>query len=83
MACGLPVVASPVGVNTDIVETGVNGYLATSDEEWVSALELLLTQANLRQSMGNSGRAKVTSQYCIQKTGPKMAELLIQAAKGN
>jgi glycosyltransferase involved in cell wall biosynthesis len=83
MACGLPVVASPVGVNTVIVESGVNGYLATSEEEWVTTLELLLTHSNLRQSMGNSGRAKVAAQYCIQKTSPKMAELLTQAAKGN
>ncbi len=83
MACDLPVVASPVGVNTEIVKAGVNGYLATSDEEWVAALEMLLTQANLRQSMGKSGPAKVEAQYCIQKTGPKLAELLKQAAKGN
>jgi hypothetical protein len=72
-----------VGVNTVIVESGVNGYLATSEEEWVTTLELLLTHSNLRQSMGNSGRAKVAAQYCIQKTSPKMAELLTQAAKGN
>jgi glycosyltransferase involved in cell wall biosynthesis len=83
MACGLPVVASPVGVNADIVEVGLNGYLAITNEEWVSTLELLLTQANLRQSMGKSGRAKVEAQYCIQQTGPELAELLKQAAKVN
>lgn len=82
MACGLPVVASPVGVNTQIVEPGVNGFLATSDDEWVTALEQLLTQVQLRQRMGMAGRAKVEAQYCIQKTGPKMAELLKKAAKG-
>lgn len=82
MACGLPVVASPVGVNTQIVEPGVNGFLANSDDEWVSALEQLLTQAQLRQRMGIEGRANVEALYCIQKTGPKMAELLKKAAKG-
>jgi glycosyltransferase involved in cell wall biosynthesis len=81
MACGLPVVASPVGVNTDLVETGVNGYLASNYEEWLSALELLLSQAHLRQSMGSSGRTKVEAKYCIQRTGPRMAELLKTAAK--
>ncbi len=83
MACGLPVVASPVGINSEIVEVSVNGYLATSDGEWVSALELLLTQENLRQNMGKTGRAKVEAQYCIQQTGPRMVELLQQAAKVN
>ena len=82
MACGLPVVASPVGVNTQIVEPGVNGFLAKSDDDWVTALEQLLTQAQLRQCMGREGRIKVESEYCIQKTGPKMAELLKKAAKG-
>lgn len=82
MACGLPVVASPVGVNSQIVEHGVNGFLAISDDEWESALLQLLTQAQLRQRMGMAGRAKVEASYSIQKTGPKMAELLIKAAKG-
>jgi glycosyltransferase involved in cell wall biosynthesis len=82
MACGLPVVASPVGVNNQIVEHGVNGFLVRSDAEWVMALEQLFTQAHLRQRMGKAGRAKVEAQYCIQKTGPKMAELLKKAAKG-
>lgn len=82
MACGLPVVASPVGVNTQIVEPGVNGFLANSDDAWVSALESLLTQAPLRERMGLAGRAKVDAQYCIQTTGPQMAQLLQRAAKG-
>ena len=81
MACGLPVVASPVGVNNQIVEHGVNGFLARSDAEWEMALEQLFAHVQLRQRMGKAGRAKVEAQYCIQKTGPKMAELLKKAAK--
>jgi glycosyltransferase involved in cell wall biosynthesis len=81
MACGLPVVASPVGVNNQIVEHGVNGFLARSDAEWEIALEQLFAHVQLRQRMGKAGRAKVEAQYCIQKTGPKMAELLKKAAK--
>lgn len=82
MACGLPVVASSVGVNTEIVQPGGNGFWANSDEDWVLALEQLLTQAQLRQRMGRASRAKVEAQYCIQKTGPKMAALLKKAAMG-
>jgi len=52
MACGLPVVASPVGVNTEIVEQGSNGFLARVLAEWEQALRDLLSDQQLRNSMG-------------------------------
>ena len=76
MACGLPVVASPVGVNCQIVEHGVNGFLAESPAQWEQAMKTLLANPALRQRMGQAGRKKVEQQYCIQVTGPKMAALL-------
>lgn len=79
MACGLPVVASPVGVNRQIVEHGVNGFLAETLEQWEQALQTLLADANLRQRMGQAGRQKVEREYCIQVTGPKMAAMLLNA----
>lgn len=82
MACSLPVVASPIGVNTEIVQHGVNGYLANTTAEWVDALEALLTDSALRSRMGKAGRQAVEDKYCIQKTWPKMAELLKEAAQG-
>lgn len=82
MACGLPVVASPVGVNRQIVEHGVNGFLAETPEEWERALMTLLADAGLRQRMGQAGRQKVEAQYCVQVTGPKLAALLGAAASG-
>jgi glycosyltransferase involved in cell wall biosynthesis len=80
MACGLPVVASPVGVNSQIVEHGVNGFLADTPEQWEHALQTLLTDASLRQRMGQAGRAKVEREFCIQVTGPRLAALLVAAA---
>lgn len=80
MACGLPVVASPVGVNRQIVEHGVNGFLAETVEEWETVLNTLIADAALRQRMGQAGRAKVEQQYCIQVTGPKLVEQLKEAA---
>lgn len=80
MACGLPVVASPVGVNRQLVEHGVNGFLAETPEQWEQALQTLLADADLRQRMGQAGRLKVEQQYCIQVTGPKLAALLVAAA---
>jgi hypothetical protein len=81
MACGLPVVASPVGVNRQIVEHGVNGFLAETPEQWEQALRTLLANPELRQRMGQAGRQKFERQYCIQVTGPTLARLLIEAAK--
>lgn len=81
MACGLPVVASSVGVNRQIVEHGVNGFLAETPAQWAEALQTLLADTALRERMGQAGRRKVESQYCIQVTGPKLASLLMAAAK--
>jgi len=75
MACGLPVVASPVGVNSQIVEHGVNGFLASSDREWREALETLLKNPDLRRRMGEAGRRKVEREYSIQIYGPKVAKI--------
>ncbi|RID99989.1 glycosyltransferase family 4 protein [Simplicispira hankyongi] len=80
MACGLPVVASNVGVNPEIVRNGENGYLASTPEDWVSALAQLLQSPSLRAQMGAAGRRRVEDEYCIQKTGPLMAQLLRTAA---
>lgn len=81
MACGMPVVASPVGVNKEIVEQGVNGFLADDMAEWVDALRQLLTKPELRARLGRAGRLRVESTYCLQVTGHGMANLLLQAAK--
>ena len=75
MACGLPVVASPVGMNRDVVKHGVNGFLATTATEWEEALSLLASDAELRHRMGQAGRRLVEQQYCLQVTGPRVASL--------
>ena len=73
MACGLPVVASPVGVNGEIVREGENGFLAGSVSEWVDSLGRILTDGALRQQMGRAGRHRVEAEYCIQQTAPRLA----------
>ena len=80
MACGLPVVASPVGVNAEIVEHGVNGFLATTHEEWDAALTTLLRDPDLRRRMGAAGRRKVEEEYSLQVWGPRLAALLADVA---
>lgn len=83
MACGLPVVASPVGVNRDIVEHGLNGFLAETSDEWRQAVETLICNPELRQRMGREGRKKVEQFYSLQVHGPRVASLLSEiAARG-
>jgi glycosyltransferase involved in cell wall biosynthesis len=82
MACGLPVVASPVGVNRQIVEHGVNGYLAESLDDWETAIKALAADPELRKKLGVAGRRKVESDYCIQVTGPVLVELLESVVSG-
>ena len=79
MACGLPVVASPVGVNAQIVEHGVTGFLASSAQEWNDALLRLYNNPDLRQRMGSAGRKKVEEKYSLQVAAPRLLEILEQA----
>ena len=76
MACGQPVVASPVGVNKQIIEDGVNGFLAATMADWVCALNALRDNYDLRGRMGRVGRKKVESEYCLQVTAPRLVSLL-------
>jgi glycosyltransferase involved in cell wall biosynthesis len=80
MACARPVVASPVGMNREIVTDGVNGFLAETQEEWVRALRKLKADAALRRRMGEAGRARVEERYCLQVTAPRLTRLLREAA---
>jgi glycosyltransferase involved in cell wall biosynthesis len=82
MACGLPVVASPVGVNTTIVEYGINGFLAKSPEEWEWALRALAADPTLRNHMGQAGCAKVEREYSLKVTAPLLADWLAESVRG-
>jgi glycosyltransferase involved in cell wall biosynthesis len=76
MACSLPVVGSPVGVNQDIIQHGVNGFCADSLDEWTEYLSKLAEDPQLRTLMGAKGRLMVESNYCLPVTAPKLAQLL-------
>ncbi len=76
MACGIPVVASPVGVNSKIVLHGVNGLLATHIEDWEPALLSLITDPKLRQRLGASGRQTVEKRFRIQRAAQDVYSIL-------
>ena len=81
MACGKPVVASPVGVNKMIVEHGVNGFLAANEEDWVSSLLRLIEDPLLRTQMGKNGRARVEAAFSLERVSPRLLSLMQAAAK--
>jgi glycosyltransferase involved in cell wall biosynthesis len=76
MGCALPTVASPVGVNADIVEHGKTGFLATTPEEWRHALESLARAPELRRAMGQAGFAKVAAEFSLTATAPRIASIV-------
>lgn len=78
MACGLPVIASPVGVNRQIVEQGETGFLASTESDWCNALIALIDNLELALQLGRSGRERVAKDYCLQVTAPKLFRWMSQ-----
>lgn len=76
MACALPVVASPVGVNREIVAAGESGFLATGDSEWRDALLRLIDDPALRRTFGEAGRRRAEERYSLQVQAPRLVGLL-------
>ena len=82
MACGKAVMASPVGVNTEIVSQGLNGFLAESADEWERYLRLLIADRKLRDEMGKAGRQLVVEKYCVQRTAPQLLRWMEKICPG-
>jgi glycosyltransferase involved in cell wall biosynthesis len=75
MACGIPVVASPVGANVDVVNDGC-GRLAKSSDEWISSLRMLRNEPELRLEMGQAGRKRVEERYSLTRTLPLLTDIV-------
>lgn len=75
LAVGLPTVASPVGVNRDIITHGENGFLASTEQEWYDSLERLCRQPDVRMKLGRAGRRTVEERYSLAVWGPRLAGL--------
>jgi len=76
MAAGLPVVASPVGVNTQLVPDSGAGVLADTPAAWERALRELAVDPELRARQGSRGRAFVESYADLGAQAERIAELL-------
>lgn len=77
MACGVPVVTSPVGMMPDLIESGKNGYMvdAPSEEGFVAALRNLAEHPEISSRMGELARATVRKGFDLEKTSQSLAEL--------
>lgn len=85
MGLGIPTVCSPVGVNTDIIQDGQNGFIASCEDEWVEKLTLLLRSRDLRRKLGTAARATVEEKYSAKTHAPRVYEILksVVRAAGN
>ena len=75
MACFLPTIGSPVGVNTQIISNNQTGFLASTCDEWITALTILSQSKERRKEFGILGRKKVEAEYNLQITSLKLLQL--------
>jgi hypothetical protein len=80
MACGVPAVASPVGVNSDIIINGVSGFLAATTKEWVESIELLRNSQALYAAIRAEGLMKVEREFNLALCEKKIFSLFAELA---
>ena len=78
MAAGIPSVASPVGVNCEIIQDGINGFLAANEDEWVEKLQNLLTSEKLRKRIGEQGKNSIKEKYSYEYNFPTWFKAITQ-----
>ena len=76
MEVGIPVVYSPVGVNAEFVQDGINGYLADTKAEWFKKLLLLIEDETLRKKLGRKGRESIQDKFTIEANAAKFVEII-------
>lgn len=75
---GVPAVCTPVGVNKDVVREGFNGYFASSQEEWVEKLSLLIEDREKQKTMGLNGREAVFRSFSLASCAPIFYDVLYE-----
>lgn len=82
MALGKPAVMSPVGVNTDIIDPGRNGFLANTPEEWEDVLSRLIENPSLRQKIGEEGRKTVVERFSFHSQKERYVQIYHDVISG-
>ena len=75
MALEIPPVVSPVGVNTSIINHGVNGYLCKTPKEWINTLEQLIQDADVRKRVGAKARETIVTNYSVASNSSNFLSL--------
>jgi len=83
LSVGIPVVCTPVGINSDIIQNGENGFWATSHQEWTDCLSTLIQNPDLRSQMGLKGIETVEQGYSLAVTSKKVFHVLQYLLKNN
>jgi len=81
MACGIPPVASPVGINVQVIEHGVSGFLAASDDAWCQHLVQLAREPELREKLGGAARISIERRHSNRVVAPQLLEVVRAAAE--
>ncbi len=71
MSLEIPTIMSPVGVNTEIINDGVNGFLAENNRQWVEKLSALIESEELREKLGKAGRETIIENYSVDSQKDK------------
>jgi len=74
MGLSIPTVMSPVGVNNEIIQDGINGFLADAEQEWLEKLSQLIESKELREKLGIAGRKTVEEKYSVEANKRKYLE---------
>jgi glycosyltransferase involved in cell wall biosynthesis len=83
MALSIPTLMSPVGVNSEIIQPGVNGYLPLTEDEWVDDISKLIESKECRIKMGNAGRQTVVDKYSVEAWKNKYVEYFNRLTQKN
>ena len=81
MAMGLPTICSPVGMNCELVQPGINGLLAGSLDEWGRSLQRLVDDVVLRRQIGRHGRRHVVEHFSVATAVEQMGDVFEQVAR--
>ncbi len=81
MATAMPVVASSVGANKQIVDHGVNGFLCETANDWEEAFRRLVTDAGVRRSFGLKGRATVDERFSLSRAADSLAQIFFEVTE--
>lgn len=78
MAMGIPSVASPVGVNAELIQNGFNGFLVKDEIEWYEKFSLLIDDSQRRTELGMNARKLVEEKYSFHVAAPQLISKLYQ-----